>query len=293
MFIKIKITIYKIYYNFWCMFHKPPKVIGTDETIEMLINNSCSISRFGDGEFSLIFGKSLPFQEYSTEISNKLKKVLSSDLKNHLVAIPNVFNGLEEFSTKSKNWWRDYLLANRKKIYKILKKNKTYYDAQITRVYINRKNKESSEDRFNNLKKIWENKKILIVEGELSRFGAGNDLFFKCKEIKRILIPAKNAFDKYDDIINEIESINQSYSFDLILLVAGPTATCMAYDLHIKGLRAIDIGNLDMEYEWMKLGCTEQTPIFGKYTHEATGGDQNIKKINDDKYDKQIVSRIL
>lgn len=291
--LKTKIFIFKLYSKIWCLFHKPPKVLGTDDTIYEILTYKKSISRYGDGEFSLIFGQSLPFQEYSNEMAIKLKQILGSNLTGHVVAIPNVFGSLNEFSDKSKSWWSDYLLSHRKKIYNILDMKKVYYDAQMTRIYINRKNKENSKIRFENIKKIWENKKILIVEGEYSRFGIGNDIFLNCKDVKRLLIPAKNAFSKYSEILCQIDEVCNNNDFELILLAAGPTATCLAYDLHLKGYWAIDIGNLDMEYEWMNLGCTEQVAIKGKYTHEARNGDKNISEINDSRYINQIISKVL
>ena len=36
---------------------KSPIVMDTDKTIDKIINDKCSVSRFGDGEFSLIYGE--------------------------------------------------------------------------------------------------------------------------------------------------------------------------------------------------------------------------------------------
>lgn len=289
---KIKILIYKFGYKIYCLCHKPPKVIGTDDTLNKLMEDNCSISRFGDGEFSLILGNSLPFQRYSKKLEEKLKEVLDSVSEKHLVAIPNIFGSLEEFSEKSKEWWEEYLLGNRRQIYSVLPKNRIFYDAQITRIYINRKDKSHSKDRFEKIKTLWSKKKILIVEGELSRFGAGNDLFENCKSVRRILVPAKNAFEKYQEIYETIMQIDEQYEIDLILLVIGPTATCLAFDLYNMGKRALDLGNLDMEYEWMNQGAESQIAINGKYTHEAKDGDKNIGDIFDKKYESQIIYRI-
>ena len=45
------------------------------------------------------------------------------------------------------------------------------------------------------LKKIWDQKDILIIEGETSRVGIGNDLFNNIKSLKRIICPVHNAFN--------------------------------------------------------------------------------------------------
>ena len=155
---KIKILIYKLWNKVYCWCHKKPKVVGTDDTLDKLIKDNCSISRFGDGEFSLILGGSIAFQRYDKVLEEKLREVLESESERHLVGIPNVFGNLAEFSEESRKWWENYLLGNRKKIYSILPKNKIFYDAQITRIYINRKDKSHSRDRFEKIKTLWNNK---------------------------------------------------------------------------------------------------------------------------------------
>ena len=151
---KIKILIYKLWNKVYCWCHKKPKVVGTDDTLDKLIKDNCSISRFGDGEFSLILGGSIAFQRYDKVLEEKLREVLESESERHLVGIPNVFGNLAEFSEESRKWWENYLLGNRKKIYSILPKDKSH-----------------SRDRFEKIKTLWNNKNILIVEGALSRCG--------------------------------------------------------------------------------------------------------------------------
>ena len=45
---------------------------------------------------------------------------------------------------------------------------------------------------------------VLLVEGEKSRLGVGNDLFENTGSVKRILCPSENAYEKYDEILKEI-----------------------------------------------------------------------------------------
>ncbi len=40
-------------------FFKDFKIISREDTLNSIINNKKSIARFGDGEFDLIFGKSI------------------------------------------------------------------------------------------------------------------------------------------------------------------------------------------------------------------------------------------
>lgn len=107
----------------------------------------------------------------------------------------------------------------------------------------------------------------------------GNDLFNECKSVKRILVPAKDAFDKYHEIYEATIQITQLYEIDLIILAIGPTATCLAFDLYNAGKRALDLGNLDIEYEWMNLGVENKVVVSGKYTHEVKNGETMKKSL--------------
>ncbi|MGG7058127.1 SP_1767 family glycosyltransferase [Clostridium tertium] len=290
-FFKKKLKMLKLIIND-IYFKKDHKIniYNTEETLKYLIKTESSISRFGDGEFNLINGISLKFQRYDKNLSNRLKNILSGLEKTelHIVAIPYSMTKYSGYTWKSIFFWTKYFAKYRKSIMENLNINNNYFDAQITRIYINRKNKNNSIKYFDMWKCIWKNKNILIVEGKASRFGVGNDLFENTKSVRRIICPIENAFDKYDEILNIIQS---THGYDLVLLVLGPTATVMAYDLAKIGIRAIDSGNMDMEYEWMKQQVKSQVALEGKYTLEAINGT-NVIDINDENYEKQIIARV-
>ena len=94
----------------------------------------------------------------------------------------------------------------------IINMNKIYYDTQVTRLYIDIKDKSKVEKRFNLVKSLWNNREVVIVEGEKSRLGIGNDLFNGCKSIERIICPSINAFSKYDEIFKEVKKQDKSKS---------------------------------------------------------------------------------
>lgn len=130
---------------------------------------------------------------------------------------------------------------------------------------------------------------MVIVEGVETRSGIGNDLYDNATSLQRILGPATNAFDMYDKML---ETIIQHVSKDkLILLCYGMTATVLAYDLAKLGYWAIDLGHLDIEYEWFKLGITKRIAIKGKFTNEASGGNK-VEECTDPKYLSQIICDI-
>lgn len=267
---------------------KKPIVKDTDETLNKIINDKCSVSRFGDGEFSLIYGESLKFQPKNDELSRRLKEILKSNEENHIVCIPNVFGEMEWATDKAKKYWIKYLNLNRGKIYKLLNKNKEYYDTQVTRLYIDLKDKEKVKKRFEKIKLLWKDREVIIVEGEKSRLGVGNDLFDSATSIERVICPSVNAYLMYEDIFKEITKQDKS---KLILIALGPTATVLAYDLSKAGYQAIDIGHIDIEYEWFLNEAKEKSPVKNKYIGEINGGDK-VGDLIDLIYEGQIKKQI-
>ena len=79
---------------------------------------------------------------------------------------------------------------------------------------------------------------------------------------------------------------------DLVLLALGPTATVLAYDLAKSGIQALDIGHIDIEYEWYLRKDRTHKKIEGKYVSEAQSGTEVGEiDVNDD-YWKQVVANI-
>ena len=132
----------------------------------------------------------------------------------------------------------------------------------------------------------------MFVEGEESRLGYHNDLFDNAKSIKRILCPKQNAFLCYADIVN---SVKRNVDTDKLVLIAlGPSATILAYDLSQIGYQAVDLGHMDIEYEWYRMGATEKVKIKDKYTNEANEEIYSLNKNDlDQDYNNQIIARIV
>ena len=270
---------------------RQPTIIGMDETICAIRDRHASIARFGDGEFDIIFGRTVGFQDQNAGLAKRLKEILlKNDLSERfLVALPDCFGQLDQFTDKAQFHWRIRLDKERIKWVRCLNTSAPYYQAQITRFYYDWADKSNCQRWFNELKSIWDEKNVLLVEGSLSRVGVGNDLFDNATSVRRILCPAENAYSKYDEILNAI--IEQADSEDLIIMALGPTATVLAYDLFLKGYWAFDAGHLDLEYEWMKRGVTEKIAIDGKYVNEVKGGN-DVEGIFDEDYRKQIIARV-
>lgn len=278
--IKHKIPTYNFYSN--------------DYIFNKIINDKISITRFGDGEILWMEKKNNGNfgQLNSNELSERLI-VVSKSLSNEiLICIPDFFSekSITKFELRRKIS-RNYHLASKYKVWmKFFDSNRTYGDSLITRPYLGIKDSKVS-NIFESWKLIWKNKSIIIVEGDKTRFGIGNDLLNSSLSVKRIIVPAQNAFAKYNDILS---TCKKYFSGDSIFLLAvGPTATVLAYDLSGLGQQAIDIGHLDIEYEWFLNKSNSKTKIKGKYVNEVKGIDNyTLSKKDEELYNSQILEFI-
>ena len=94
-----------------------PTVLDSLQTLYEIKEKHLSISRYGDGEFLLMQGRSIAFQEANPQLIESLKNIVRQDdiLANHVVGIPLVMSSYEGFTEESKYFWVNYLSRNRKK----------------------------------------------------------------------------------------------------------------------------------------------------------------------------------
>ena len=265
-------------------------IVDSMGSIRYIIENRCSVSRFGDGEFDVLLGKNgNTFQKANTQLAELLKKVITSvDAPNHMIGIPYPLKSTSGLRPLSRDFWGYYVKENLENLLPYFSKDRNYLDTQLSRFYIAYKDKSHCKEHLALLKQIWDTRDIVIVEGRESRTGVGNDLYDNANSIQRILGLSTNAFDKYYEMLDVIR--NNVSKDKLIILSYGMCATVLAYDLAKLGYWAIDLGHLDIEYEWMRMGATENTPIKGKFTNEAGfEGRENIDECNDEEYQRQII----
>ena len=257
-----------------------------DETLNELLYHHKSIARFGDGEFEMIFGKKLGFQEFNEKLKEKLLIVLNSNIPNLLIGIPPLYKNKVPF-------WAKWLNKYKFKLGKIISKSKLYYAAGITRFYIPTGNRTNMKNYIIKFKQLWNNRNILIIEGYKTRLGFGNDLFDNAKTIQRIICPFENAFKVYDKIFHYVKNLNITQN-TLILISLGPTATALTYDIVKSGMKnqVIDFGHFDIEYEYYLRKAKKKIRIPNKYVNEVRGGKKKIKPIKDSKFLSQIIHQI-
>jgi glycosyltransferase family protein len=274
-----------------------PRIMTSQETVEYLLKNHFSISRFGDGEIMIMEGRKILFQKQDKLLSERMKHVFTDPADGLLVAIPRPLLTTDDMCYREANSWEKHLKQYRLLWFKYLRRNRIYGCAHISRFYTSCDDITVADHNIAELRKLWDKRDVIFIEGEYSRLGVGNECFNNVNSIQRIICPAESAFDHYDEIIAEANQISKD---KLFILALGPTASCLADDLTRAGYQALDLGHIDIEYEWWRLKATERVPIRGKYTNEAvlTGVSNNpvYGGLTEDEmaqYNSQIIAKVL
>lgn len=268
-----------------------PQIKSIEETLDKIITDRCSISRFGDGEFACMNRSRIAFHDPSEDLAERLKEVLSSDIPDLLIGLPDCFGSLDCYVPYTRKFWRKWMSKKRQMAYSYLDMNRIYYNAFFNRYYLNFNKTDEYYQRcgtyFEKLKQIWKDRDVILLESQQARLGVTNDILDGAKSISRILFcPVKNSFNKYDEILSAFDQVNTDA---LILAALGPTATVLAYDLCRKGYQTIDFGHISEEYECF---LSKETPLELK----SMGRNCNMRHASnpdDPEYKSQIIKTIL
>ena len=267
------------------------KILDDEDTVNEIIKNNKSLSRFGDGEFKWMLGvKQVSFQENDEELQKGLFDVINNQNEKLIIGIPRALNSLSNLNRNAKKEWKLFILFYYNSIKKYINKKNIYADTNITRFYIDYIDKSECLHKIKNIKRIWNNREIIIIEGKKTKLGVGNNLFDNVKSLSRILAPSENAFKSYNKILDFAKKQEKD---KLFILSLGPTATILASDLSKSGFQAIDIGHIDIEYEWFLMKANSKVPVKGKYVNEARNkGDLSDDNIESEEYRKSIIKII-
>ena len=233
---------------------KLPKILNQFESVEAILNSNKSVARFGDGEFNLILGNDIGFQEYDPELSRRLKEILMTKDEGMLIGISNRFGSLDDINAQVRAYWRGFMAKYRNQLYEMLDFNKIYIDTCMTAHSIEVDDHRTEECRadtekyYNLVRQIWDGKDITIIKGAgTEKFEY--DVYDNAKSVSYIYGPKEHAFREYNRILAEAQQLPKDR---LIIAALGPTAKLLAYDLHKQGYRVLDIGHMGKAYDWLK-----------------------------------------
>lgn len=266
-----------------------PLIHSGEEAVNRIVNEKCSMIRFGDGEFEIMAGNDrVNFQKYDGDLGSRLKEVIQAEQENILIGIADNYGNLDLYSEEIADGIRGYMTEEtRTRHLSLLRLDKVYYNAYLFKCYYPYKDKSGTAGRVAFVKRIWQDRDVILIEGAQTRTGQGNDLFDNVKSIRRILCPTKNAYTKYQEILETAKNLIKD---ELVLCVLGPAGKVLAYDLINSGHQVIDIGQMDMDYEWYLAGAGKKVPNPTKYVSQLPPAE--VEDVDDEAYRSQIIACI-
>ena len=270
-------------------------VMSIEETIDLLLRNpQLSLARYGDGELEMTWYKNIGFQPFDPKLSGRLKALLQQQdaaaNPNCLICLPDAFRTTRNMKNGSALFWFFHKSFYFKHYETLLNQQVRYGNTSVTRPYHDYKEKKLSRTIFDKFKQLYQGRRVLIVEGSGTRLGLGNDLLDGASDVKRITTLNRNAFSVYDRLFDTV--LENAVNFDLVLISLGPTATVLAYDLSQRGIRCIDSGHVDIEYEWMLASATKKIKVEGKNVNEAGVLLSEQTTVADATYQRQILQHV-
>ena len=227
------------------------KVLGPDETVRLLTDSPKSFCRFGDGEFVLMLGSGIGFQEYDPKLALALWEIFSTSNEDLYVGIPyqqfeipdNFNPWIREFYYTSGQWIRRFL-------YKYLPKDRELYiDTGFNQVY-QTYSYFNYGDYYKRVRSLFSGKKLTIISGRDILEKMEYDIFADAASVEYIYGPKQNAFGEYGHILEQAMQIEKER---LICIILGPASKVLVRDLTKAGYTAWDIGHLAKDYNaWCK-----------------------------------------
>lgn len=273
-------SVYELHHH--NLLPNPLQVHSVDETLDVLLNTNKSMVRFGDSDLVMISGRNTIFQTAAPEITEGLRRIIGYQYEDLIVTVPDIFGDLDIYLPASRAFWEDHLLFFRKAYYKYCNTEKIYYNTTVSRGYVTLADKSKSGGWFERFRQVFAGKDLVMVEGCTAHNGVGNDLFSEAASVQRIVCPSSNAYRVRDRILEECLKFDRN---KLFLFALGVTAKALVEEMFLNGYRVIDIGNLDMEYEWYLRGAQKKEPVP---KHSVVGEEAN-REAGYEEYLSQIV----
>ena len=117
-----------------------------ESTISYIVDNRCSLSRFGDGEFKQILAlennrsknADIGFQKFDKKLALRLKDVLASNNDNLAIGLPSPMfaRNLHKMKRFPRQYWMDQSQLYFEPLRRWTIPGKIYYDSFISRFYM-------------------------------------------------------------------------------------------------------------------------------------------------------------
>ncbi len=175
-------------YRYFCnkKLRKSVPILSSKDSISKIIKNNLSLSRFGDGELLMVFQymwltkSNSTFQDYDVNLGRRLFEILNDpDDRKVIIGLPHCMfgRGVSDMTFGARYFWERFSADWASiVVHKILRRGE-FADTNLTRFYNDYKNSKTKQQNVqksvDDIKMLWANRNIMIVEGEKTRMGVG------------------------------------------------------------------------------------------------------------------------
>ena len=246
------------------MGRQTPLLLNSEDTVRLLQESPKSFCRFGDGEFTLMGGNSIAFQDYDPELALALWEIFATINTDVYIGIPyQQFEAPVELN----DWVRRFYFSSGQKVrdflYKYMsRERRLYIDTGFNQVYQTYRDMNFAV-YYEQVKKLFQGKRLTIIVGEGVLDSLKYNVFEYAADIDYLYGPRKNAYVQYEDILHQALKLTHDR---LICVILGPAGKVLVRDLTGAGYMAWDIGHLAKDYDAFRKrsprGEAEITRIF-------------------------------
>lgn len=202
-----------------------PQVAGEFHTME-LVAKGFSLARFGDGEMKMAEGFGYAREPGGPKLAFELLRTLRTPHQRCLVGIPT-YNPL---GPKYGNW-----LRHQSRFEALLQPKQPYYSAFVSRPdsapWIN------CREYAELVESVWRDKfAVVVCETSGSML---TTVTRAAARVKHVPCPHFEAYAQIDRIEDKVRGARP----DVVIMAAGPTATCLANRLAADYIHAVDLGS--------------------------------------------------
>ena len=173
-------------------------------------------------------------QNYSDELREFLIKIICNPKKDFLICLPYFEKNKIQRLRNTKLFNKTSNIVEEKYLHHVNKIGSPMFTRPDNTTNL------MNENFFKKIQDIFCNKKVLIIN--FNKILLKHPIFKYSKKISFIEIAKRNCFSDYK-LIKEKCSPYIKDNYDIIAISAGPTATCLSYDL-CDQIQVIDIGQI-------------------------------------------------
>ncbi len=233
--------------------YKKLNFLSPEETFNYIIDNDSSIVRLGDGEFGLMRGASVYFndwrQKFNKDLQRGLLEILSSKSSNMIICLPgdHLTKTREELEKIGKGDEFKYWINSKVLLHKYVQKDRVYGSSFAFYPVIN------TGIDYRKLKEYFLKKNVIIITSSLERF---KDISLG-KSTHLIEAPKSDGWDKIAEIRTTFHELIKKNNYPpkevLVMVSMGPAAKVFVYELAEEGYTAWDAGQFfDLAYKNIK-----------------------------------------